>query len=278
MYAFNITTGLYCVVFFANIIYGDNPKSTGILCSYRFHVSIICFLYILLVHIIHDFVWHFSTQILSNRKGVSSCNYWLSVTNEQSCTALRNSYQEYTVLVKIRRLKCLLIMSYWCSQFRYGAFLLTSFRLESHILPDNLTTPYCLLNDWSHRHHSRLKYSESDEKYPNNASRPKYIGKSKFSLVSWRISMLCDDVPCSILSFFRPSALSPRDCHTESLPYLNAFTILNEPPHETTNKMTCAPSEDSDQPGHPLSLIRVFAVRMKKGWVLSYPLSAQRRL
>ena len=40
----------------------------------------------------------------------------------------------------------------------------------------------------------------------------------------------------------------------------------------------CAPSEDSDQTGHPPSLIRVFAVRMKKAWVLSYPLSAQRRL
>ena len=40
----------------------------------------------------------------------------------------------------------------------------------------------------------------------------------------------------------------------------------------------CAPSEDSDQPGHPLSLIRVFAVHMKKACVLSYPLSAQRRL
>ena len=40
----------------------------------------------------------------------------------------------------------------------------------------------------------------------------------------------------------------------------------------------CASSEDSDQPGHPPSLIRVFAVRMKKTWVLSYPLSAQRRL
>ena len=39
-----------------------------------------------------------------------------------------------------------------------------------------------------------------------------------------------------------------------------------------------APSEDSDQPGHPPSLIRVFAVRMKKTWVLSYALSAQRRL
>ena len=40
----------------------------------------------------------------------------------------------------------------------------------------------------------------------------------------------------------------------------------------------CAPSEDSDQPGHPPSLIRVFSVHMKKAWVLSYPLSAQRRL
>ena len=42
--------------------------------------------------------------------------------------------------------------------------------------------------------------------------------------------------------------------------------------------MACAPSEDSDQPGHPPSLIRVFAVRMKKAWVLSYPFSVQRRL
>ena len=40
----------------------------------------------------------------------------------------------------------------------------------------------------------------------------------------------------------------------------------------------CTPSEDSGQPGHPPRLIRVFAVRMKKAWVLSYPLSAQRKL
>ena len=37
-------------------------------------------------------------------------------------------------------------------------------------------------------------------------------------------------------------------------------------------------SEDSDQPGHLPSLIRVFAVRMKKDWALSYPLSTQRPL
>ena len=55
------------------------------------------------------------------------------------------------------------------------------------------------------------------------------------------------------------------------------FPFPFEPPHDKTNKMACAPSEDTDQPGHPPSLIRVFAVRMKKAWFLSYPLSAQRR-
>ena len=52
----------------------------------------------------------------------------------------------------------------------------------------------------------------------------------------------------------------------------------NEPPHNKNNEMACAPSADSDQPGHPPSLIRVFAVSLKKAWVLSYPLSVKRRL
>ena len=34
----------------------------------------------------------------------------------------------------------------------------------------------------------------------------------------------------------------------------------NEPQHDKTNKITCAPSENSDKPGHLPSLIRVFAV------------------
>ena len=39
-----------------------------------------------------------------------------------------------------------------------------------------------------------------------------------------------------------------------------------EPPHYKTNKITCAPNGDSggDQHGHSPSLIRVFAVHMKK--------------
>ena len=40
------------------------------------------------------------------------------------------------------------------------------------------------------------------------------------------------------------------------------LVVLNkyEPAHDKTNKMACAPSEDSDQPGHRLRLIRVLAV------------------
>ena len=49
----------------------------------------------------------------------------------------------------------------------------------------------------------------------------------------------------------------------------NCERTTNELQHDKTNKMTCAPSEDLDQPGHPPSLIRVFAVCMKKPLVLN---------
>ena len=35
---------------------------------------------------------------------------------------------------------------------------------------------------------------------------------------------------------------------------------INKLRHDKSKKVTCAPSNDADQPGHPLSLIRVFAV------------------
>ena len=65
-------------------------------------------------------------------------------------------------------------------------------------------------------------------------------------------------------------------CH--QLLVVGSQAIWNKPPHDKMNKMACAPSEDSDQPGYLPSLITVFAVRFKKAWVLSYPLSTQRRL
>ena len=57
-----------------------------------------------------------------------------------------------------------------------------------------------------------------------------------------------------------------------------SYIYIYEPTHDKTNKIACSPIEDSDQPWHPPSLIRVFVVRMKKHWVFSYPLSAQWRL
>ena len=51
---------------------------------------------------------------------------------------------------------------------------------------------------------------------------------------------------------------------------IQTFGQGNQPPHDKTNKMTCVPSKDSDQPGHPPSLIRVFVVCMKTQWALNY--------
>ena len=58
--------------------------------------------------------------------------------------------------------------------------------------------------------------------------------------------------------------------------FLDTFNTFE--PHDQTNKVVCAPSEDSDQPGRPPGLIRVFDVSTKKAWFLSHTLSAQQRL
>ena len=49
--------------------------------------------------------------------------------------------------------------------------------------------------------------------------------------------------------------------HLFYLKNIGKMSMINEPQHDKTNKMICAPSDDSDQPGHPPILIRVFAVR-----------------
>ena len=60
--------------------------------------------------------------------------------------------------------------------------------------------------------------------------------------------------------------------HSNILPIRHLSRDMTKPTIE------CAPSQDSDQPEHPPSLIRVFAVCMKKAWALIYPVNAQRRL
>ena len=72
---------------------------------------------------------------------------------------------------------------------------------------------------------------------------------------------------CTFSSMFQLQSLSPGN-----------YMISRWAASWQNQEMACVLSEDSDQPGHPPNLIRVFAVRVKKHWVLRYPLSAQRRL
>ena len=53
---------------------------------------------------------------------------------------------------------------------------------------------------------------------------------------------------------------------------------INGLPHDKTNKMICALSKDSDQPGHLYSLIWVFTVRSMSSWGPNVSSCGQRRL
>ena len=93
-------------------------------------------------------------------------------------------------------------------------------------------------------------------------------------------SCLCTPSPLVIPG----SQPTTEHCHHQERSYTGKPESRNEvaskqkePQHDKIIKMTCAPSEDSYQPGHSSSLIRVFAVRTKTHWVLDYPYSTQLR-
>ena len=101
-----------------------------------------------------------------------------------------------------------------------------------------------------------------------------------FKNISIIFECLFSYVKLSVLSQVRYNITLGNDCNPGSCrgAVISWVWKYSEPRRDKTNKMAFAPSEDSDQPGHPPSLIRVFAVHMKKALVLTYPLSAQRRL
>ena len=93
---------------------------------------------------------------------------------------------------------------------------------------------------------------------------------TSYSRCSWAFCLGKDEAVC------KATTMVLFEEYSDIYSYVDPDTF--EPPHDKTNKLACAPNEDSDQPGHPHWLIRVLAVRMKKAWIISYPLSAQRRL
>ena len=58
--------------------------------------------------------------------------------------------------------------------------------------------------------------------------------------------------------------------------YIDSRKKHFEQPHDKTNNFDFVPSEDSDQPGHPSSLIRVIAVRSVGSLGLSFASGGQR--
>ena len=66
----------------------------------------------------------------------------------------------------------------------------------------------------------------------------------------------CEKVSLACSEGYKYSPPPPPHTHTHSHKQHMHFCIKFVPPHDKTNKMTCAPSEDSDQPWHPPSLIQ----------------------
>ena len=88
----------------------------------------------------------------------------------------------------------------------------------------------------------------------------KLLEDQLFPLVQAELSVLVDVLHQPDLLF--PAGTEERK-KCEGGGFISRFDILLlsfEPAHDKTNKITYAASEDSDQPGHPPSLIRVFTV------------------
>ena len=91
-----------------------------------------------------------------------------------------------------------------------------------------------------------------------------------FQAISIGVDPLYLMFPAAITSsfaFMLPVA-TPPNAIIFSYGYIKVIDMVSvglqlqyDPPHDKTNKVACAPSEDSDQPGHPPSLIRAFVLR-----------------
>ena len=74
-----------------------------------------------------------------------------------------------------------------------------------------------------------------------------------------------------ILQHSKLSDVSSKIASDISFMNLISWSLLtNEPPHDKTNKMACALSEDSDQPGHPPSPISSLSAWIKLGFLATH--------
>ena len=149
------------------------------------------------------------------------------------------------------------------------------------ILHKNICCGYSLELPWrgdSNEHPQHMFLWITDENYPSIIVKyPPYLffcqAVGQPPTCCYSISLDLPDVPGHVVDYLGCRHTQGTGVKVAAVARWLESLTLNEPVHDKTNKMTCAPSEDSDQPGHPPSLIRVVAVRVKKPWVLSYPYS-----
>ena len=98
--------------------------------------------------------------------------------------------------------------------------------------------------------HACLKNEITEEEKSHNLMS--WLLKLSRALLSFNLKLNCYMMFCC-------------NCSWRVLTYQTSGVILFEPEHKKTNKMTCVPSKDLDQPGHLPSLIRVFIVHLKLG-------------
>ena len=131
----------------------------------------------------------------------------------------------------------------------------------------------------------------SDNRLDYKTKYYKLVNKKKNLSQTFSLKCLFLFTPCLSISLFAPCGLFYIE-KEQKYNFVNFYHVWDDQPlwmnnyifpyaptYEPTNiwaaswqnqQSECAPSEDSDQPGHPLSLIRVFAVRMKKAWTLTH--------
>ena len=98
-----------------------------------------------------------------------------------------------------------------------------------------------------------LTWTENVFFLPTNPARKFCVGKQPTNIFL-RLALLKKDEDLENSKWL---CINFHDRRKSGLPLiLKTF----EPLHDKTNKMTCAPSEGSDQPGHPHRLIRAFTV------------------
>ena len=150
------------------------------------------------------------------------------------------------------------------------SYLVTAmiYKISFNLLP--LATVTCTSTYYAHPI-SSPGFSQEDWRSILNRPRSLLLCRPHVSFSRFRTNQ-----PASLFVYL--SFTCAKNLLINSSKLASSFCSWFEPPRDKTNKMACAHNEDSNQPWHPPSLIRVFAVRRKKVWVLSYPLSAQRRL